>query len=75
VLDWGGVVQGGVQPGGVEPLHPGQGGKLKIVDGPEGAVVANRLLGGERTCDGLCYSSDDYSAVTATLATSASTRP
>ena len=34
VFDRGGVVQGAVQSGGVEPVHPGQGGQFKRASRP-----------------------------------------
>lgn len=47
VLDRGGVGQGAVEPVGVEPVHPGQGGQLELelelVDGAEWAVGADAL--------------------------------
>ncbi len=43
VLDRGDVSQGGVQPGGVEPVDPVQGGQLEVVDAVPWTVAADEF--------------------------------
>ena len=40
----GGVAEGSVEPVVVQPVDPGQGGQLEVVDGAERAVVADALV-------------------------------
>ena len=40
---WEDVADGGVEPGGVPPVHPGQGGQLDVVDGAPRPLVADEF--------------------------------